>query len=60
MSWINTERPHQSLDYDVPVNVFLRDIKNMDAFLNMGVQEVVHRQKCSIILVWYAVCTMTN
>jgi transposase InsO family protein len=43
MRWIefyNTERPHQSLGYDVPVNVFLRDIKNMDSFLNIGVHEV--------------------
>jgi len=43
MDWMlfyNTERPHQSLGYDVPVNVFLRDIKNMDSFLNVGVHEV--------------------
>ncbi|MCL2607353.1 MAG: integrase core domain-containing protein [Methanomassiliicoccaceae archaeon] len=44
MDWImfyNTERPHQSLDYDVPVNVFLRDLKNLDAFLEVGVHEVL-------------------
>jgi transposase InsO family protein len=43
LEWIlmyNTKRPHQSLDYDVPVNVFLRDLKNIDAFLNIGVHEV--------------------
>jgi hypothetical protein len=43
MNWLdfyNTGRPHQSLGYDVPVNVFLRDIKNMDSFLNVGVHEV--------------------
>jgi transposase InsO family protein len=39
MDWLeiyNTERPHQSLDYDVPINVFLRDLKNRDAFLDLA------------------------
>jgi transposase InsO family protein len=39
LDWIdvyNTERPHRSLDHDVPVNVFLRDLKNQDAFLDMA------------------------
>jgi hypothetical protein len=39
MDWMlfyNTERPHQSLNYDVPVNVFLRDLKNQDAFLELA------------------------
>ena len=40
MEFYNTERPHQSLDYDVPVNVFLRDLKNQDMLLNAGVHEV--------------------
>jgi transposase InsO family protein len=39
MDWIeiyNTERPHQSLDYDVPINVFLRDLKDQDDFLDLA------------------------
>jgi transposase InsO family protein len=36
MEFYNNERPHQSLDYDVPINVFLRDLKNQDAFLDMA------------------------
>ncbi|MCL2786549.1 MAG: transposase, partial [Methanomassiliicoccaceae archaeon] len=40
MEFYNTERPHQSLDYDVPVNVFLRDLKNQDVLLSIGVHEV--------------------
>jgi hypothetical protein len=40
MLFYNTERPHQSLGYDVPANVFMRDIKNVESFLNVGVHEV--------------------
>jgi|GEM_PF-4905265 len=44
MEWMDTYnfvRPYQSLDHDIPAHVFVRDIKNVNVFLEMGVYEVL-------------------